>query len=50
MVSADRAKWDEADEYFRRSLEITAAVGDVHLTGLGLLNRSEVQLAPPAIL
>jgi putative nucleotidyltransferase with HDIG domain len=45
MVSADRARWDEADEYFRRSLEITAAVGDVHLTGLGLLNRSEVQLA-----
>ncbi len=45
MVSADRAQWDEADEYFRRCLEITAAVGDVHLTGLGLLNRSEVQLA-----
>jgi putative nucleotidyltransferase with HDIG domain len=45
MVSADRAKWDEADEYFRRSLEIAAAVGDVHLTGLGLLNRSEVQVA-----
>ncbi len=45
MVSADRAHWDEADEYFRRCLEITAAVGDVHLTGLGLLNRSEVQLA-----
>jgi putative nucleotidyltransferase with HDIG domain len=45
MVSADQAKWDEADEYFRRCLEITAAVGDVHLTGLGLLNRSEVHLA-----
>ncbi len=45
MVSADQAKWEEADEYFRRCLEITAAVGDVHLTGLGLLNRSEVHLA-----
>jgi len=45
MVSADQGRWAEADEYFRRCLEITAAVGDVHLTGLGLLNRSEVHLA-----
>ena len=45
MVSADLGKWDEADDYFRRCLEITAAVGDVHLSGLGLLNRSEVHLA-----
>ena len=35
MVSADREMWDEADEHFRRSLDITAAVGDVHLRGSG---------------
>jgi putative nucleotidyltransferase with HDIG domain len=45
MVSADLGKWEEAEDYFRRCLEITAAVGDVHLSGLGLLNRSEVHLA-----
>ncbi|HEY8105273.1 MAG TPA: HD domain-containing phosphohydrolase [Gemmatimonadales bacterium] len=45
MVSADLGKWEAAEDYFRRCLEITAAVGDVHLSGLGLLNRSEVHLA-----
>ena len=45
MVSADRELWDDADRYFRRSLEIAEATGDVHLQGLGLLNHAEVHLA-----
>jgi putative nucleotidyltransferase with HDIG domain len=45
MVSADRALWDDADDYFRRCLELAEAAGDVHLRGLGLLNHSEVHLA-----
>jgi putative nucleotidyltransferase with HDIG domain len=45
MVSADRELWDDADRYFRRSLEMANAIGDVHLQGLGLLNHAEVHLA-----
>ena len=45
MVSADRELWDDADRYFRRSLEIAEAIGDIHLQGLGLLNHAEVHLA-----
>ena len=45
MVSADRKLWDDADRYFRRSLEIAETIGDVHLKGLGLLNHAEVHLA-----
>ncbi len=45
MVSADRELWDDADLYFRRSLEIAEAIGDIHLQGLGLLNHAEVHLA-----
>jgi putative nucleotidyltransferase with HDIG domain len=45
MVSADRELWDDADRYFRRSLDIAGAIGDVHLQGLGLLNHAEVHLA-----
>ena len=45
MVSADLGRWSEAEDYFRQCLELTAAIGDVHLSGLGLLNRSEVHLA-----
>jgi putative nucleotidyltransferase with HDIG domain len=45
MVSADRELWDDADRYFRQSLEVAQAIGDVHLQGLGLLNHSEVHLA-----
>jgi putative nucleotidyltransferase with HDIG domain len=45
MVSADRELWDDADLYFRRSLEIAEQIGDVHLRGLGLLNHAEVHLA-----
>jgi putative nucleotidyltransferase with HDIG domain len=45
MVSADRELWDDADRYFRQSLDIAQATGDVHLQGLGLLNHAEVHLA-----
>jgi putative nucleotidyltransferase with HDIG domain len=45
MVSADRELWDDADRYFRRSLDIAVLMGDVHLQGLGLLNHAEVHLA-----
>jgi tetratricopeptide (TPR) repeat protein len=45
MVSADRERWDDADKYFRLSLEIAQAIGDIHLEGLGLLNHAEVHLA-----
>jgi putative nucleotidyltransferase with HDIG domain len=45
MVSADRQLWEDADRYFRRSLEITRQVGDVHLEGLCLLNHAEVHVA-----
>lgn len=45
MVSADRGLWEDADGFFGRSLELARAVGDVHLTGLCLLNHSEVHVA-----
>jgi putative nucleotidyltransferase with HDIG domain len=45
MVCADRELWDDADRYFRRSLDMAQAIGDIHLQGLGLLNHAEVHLA-----
>jgi tetratricopeptide (TPR) repeat protein len=45
MVSADCAEWEDADRYFRLSLGIARAIGDIHLEGLGLLNHAEVHLA-----
>jgi putative nucleotidyltransferase with HDIG domain len=45
MVSSDRQLWEDADRYFRRSLDITRTVGDVHLEGLCLLNQAEVHIA-----
>jgi putative nucleotidyltransferase with HDIG domain len=45
MISADERQWAEADEYFRASLDIADASGDVYLRGLNLLNRTEVHLA-----
>jgi putative nucleotidyltransferase with HDIG domain len=45
MVSADRAQWEDAEGYFHRSHELATQVGDVHLTGLCLLNHSEVHVA-----
>lgn len=45
MISSDRELWDDADRYFRRSLDITRTIGDVHLEGLCLLNHAEVHVA-----
>ena len=45
MVSADQKKWDEADEYFRRSRFLALQTQDTHLGGLCLLNHTEVHLA-----
>lgn len=45
MVSADQKRWDEADEYFRRSRRLAEQVHDTHLGGLCLLNHTEVHLA-----
>ncbi len=45
MVSADRELWDDADRYFRRSLQMAETIGDIHLQGLGLLNHAEVHIA-----
>jgi tetratricopeptide (TPR) repeat protein len=45
MVSADCERWDDADQYFRLSLGIAKAIGDIHLQGLTLLNQAEVHLA-----
>ncbi len=45
MASADRQKWDEAERYFRASLEIADSLGDVNVRGHVLLNHTEVDLA-----
>jgi tetratricopeptide (TPR) repeat protein len=45
MVSADRERWDDADQYFRVTLEIARSISDLHLQGLALLNQAEVHLA-----
>lgn len=45
MICADRRMWDEADAYFVESLRIAERLEDVHLTGLCLLNHSEVHVA-----
>jgi tetratricopeptide (TPR) repeat protein len=45
MVSSDCEQWEDADRYFRLSLGIARAIGDIHLEGLGLLNHAEVHLA-----
>jgi tetratricopeptide (TPR) repeat protein len=45
MVCADCERWDDADRYFRLSLGIARALGDIHLEGLGLLNHAEVLVA-----
>jgi len=44
-VSADRAQWDEADGYFRQTLEIARQAGDLHLEALCLVNHAEVHIA-----
>lgn len=45
MISFDRELWDDADRYYRRGLETSRAVGDMHLEGLCLLNHAEVHIA-----
>ncbi|HUF26617.1 MAG TPA: HD domain-containing phosphohydrolase [Gemmatimonadaceae bacterium] len=45
MISADWQRWDDAERYFRASLEMADAMGDVHLRALALLNRTEVYIA-----
>jgi putative nucleotidyltransferase with HDIG domain len=45
MISADQRLWDEAEQYYRASLEVADSTGDVHLRGHVLLNRTEVHLA-----
>lgn len=45
MISSDRQLWEDADRYFRRSLDMARQVGDVHLEGLCLLNHAEVHIA-----
>jgi putative nucleotidyltransferase with HDIG domain len=45
MLSADQRLWDDAEQYYRASLEVAESTGDVHLRGHVLLNRTEVHLA-----
>jgi putative nucleotidyltransferase with HDIG domain len=45
MVSADQQQWDQAEEYFQKSLQLADVLHDLRLRGLCLLNRAEVQLA-----
>jgi putative nucleotidyltransferase with HDIG domain len=45
LVSADRRQWDRADGYFLESRRAAEQIGDVHLRGLALLNRTEVLIA-----
>ncbi len=45
MISSDQRLWEDADRYFRRSLDITRRIGDIHLEGLCLLNHAEVHIA-----
>jgi putative nucleotidyltransferase with HDIG domain len=45
MISADQRSWDDAEQYYRASLDVAETTGDVHLRGHVLLNRTEVHLA-----
>lgn len=45
MLSADRQSWDDADDYFRATLQFAEATGDLELRGHVLLNRTEVYIA-----
>ena len=45
MINCDLEQWDEAHDYFARSMAIADAIGDVHLEGLCSLNITEVHLA-----
>ncbi len=45
MISANDRRWDEADRYYQRSLELARGMGDLRLEGLCRLNHAEVDLA-----
>jgi putative nucleotidyltransferase with HDIG domain len=45
LVTADQGDWDRADRFFLASRSAAEEIGDVHLRGLALLNRTEVLIA-----
>ncbi len=45
MIHCDLEKWDEAHDYFSRSMVLADRIGDVHLEGLCSLNITEIHLA-----
>jgi putative nucleotidyltransferase with HDIG domain len=45
MIHCDLEKWDEAHDYFSRSMALADTIGDVHLEGLCSLNITEIHLA-----
>ena len=45
LVTADQGDWDRADRFFLASRNAAEEIGDVHLRGLALLNRTEVLIA-----
>jgi putative nucleotidyltransferase with HDIG domain len=45
MVSADRARWHDAERYYALSRALATQMGDRHLEGLCLLNHAEVLVA-----
>src|SRR2546430_3537137 len=45
MASADRERFDEAEQYFRQSYEIAERAGDAYLGGLCLVNHAKVHVA-----
>jgi putative nucleotidyltransferase with HDIG domain len=45
MVSADRARWHDAERYYALSRALATQMGDLHLEGLCLLNHAEVLVA-----
>jgi putative nucleotidyltransferase with HDIG domain len=45
VVSADRERYAEAEEYFTQSRTIAERIGDIHLQGLCLVNTADVDVA-----
>lgn len=45
MISADKAEWDDADQFFRQATARAEELGDQHLRALCLLNHCEVFIA-----
>jgi putative nucleotidyltransferase with HDIG domain len=48
LISADQRRWADADRYFRQCRDAAEHMGDVHLRGLAILNRTEVLIARKA--